>query len=250
MDFPVKVHHSFNRMFKVFILFFPIYLARANFLNLSQFENFTTYESHEVNIEDYPYQVAVIRNGMFTCGGSIIDKNWILTASHCVKYLTFVNDEEFHKNALNDLIQIRAGSNRHDKGGVLLNVSEVHPHPDYDTTTSDFDFALLKLDNPLTFNDKIKAIPLSDERFFKAENVVFEMSGWGSIVKKPVVPSYYLRATKIGFIPQDICREIYENIHKMHPKDRRKTLRGITYRMICAGLKRNGACNGDSGNCH
>lgn len=38
---------------------------------------------HDVSIEDYPYQVALLNNGYFICGGSILNEYFVLTAEHC-----------------------------------------------------------------------------------------------------------------------------------------------------------------------
>lgn len=35
-------------------------------------------------IEKYPFQVALLHKNSFICGGTIISKNIIITAAHCV----------------------------------------------------------------------------------------------------------------------------------------------------------------------
>lgn len=32
----------------------------------------------------FPHQIALYGNGLFRCGGSIFNENWIITAAHCV----------------------------------------------------------------------------------------------------------------------------------------------------------------------
>lgn len=42
---------------------------------------------YEIDIEEAPWQVSMLVNGIHHCGGSIIDPKgfWILTAAHCTK---------------------------------------------------------------------------------------------------------------------------------------------------------------------
>lgn len=76
-------------------------------------------------VSSAPWAAAVFSNGSFTCSGSVIASQWVLTARHCV----------------NGSMSVRIGSVYRSSGGVTRTVS---------ATYSRYDLALMRLSSPVT----------------------------------------------------------------------------------------------------
>jgi len=71
---------------------------------------------------EFPFAAALIRGRFVFCGGSIINKRYILTAAHCVED---IQNRNMH------IYRVRVGSNHRFYGGQLLNFEKIIIHPKY-----------------------------------------------------------------------------------------------------------------------
>ncbi|MDI6102852.1 trypsin-like serine protease [Actinoplanes sp. NEAU-A12] len=95
-----------------------------------------------------PWAAAVLSNGSFTCSGTIISANYVLTARHCVS----------------GAMSVRVGSVNRTSGGVTRTVS---------SSASRYDLALLRLSSPVNTT----YMPLSSA--YPPVNSTNSIYGWG-----------------------------------------------------------------------
>jgi len=135
--------------------------------------------TQEASEDRYSYAVSLLKvvdgNGYHFCGGSLIAKDVILTAGHCV--------EDIDKNV--DVVVALVG--RHEFGDsdgevVQVNFEMSISHPFYNNLFADefeYDFALLYLAVPTNAN--VKIVKLNQEvRFPKGFSTAYAL-GWGSV---------------------------------------------------------------------
>ncbi|XP_072490936.1 serine protease 55 isoform X2 [Notamacropus eugenii] len=166
-----------------------------------------------------PWQVGIYFNDTFLCGGSILDKFWILTASHC-----FMSDNT--KN-----LEIHMSLEEFDSKMVeKRNVSKLILHPNFNHLFMDHDIALMLLNSPIEFD--MQKIPICLKKNILNVKECW-VSGWG--FTEPVKRmDFQLQKVKLELLNQKECHK------KSHL---------LTDNMICAwdpeGKK--DSCQGDHG---
>ncbi|XP_067411474.1 kallikrein-14-like [Emydura macquarii macquarii] len=177
-------------------------------------------QSHPCAAHSQPWQAALYAPQGYSCGGTLISPEWVLTAGHCHTGLTQV-----HLGA-HDL-------RRPTQGQQLRGAVRAIRHPRYNLRTKDSDLLLLKLAPPAAINQYVRPLLLAARCVPPGRRCL--VSGWGTTTSPPVTFSNVLHCTDINTVSAAECQAAYPV--------------AVTDNMLCAGMKEGGqdSCQGDSG---
>ncbi|XP_006116926.4 trypsin-like [Pelodiscus sinensis] len=168
-----------------------------------------------------PWQAALFVGSQLSCGGTLIDKNWVITAAHCnIRCILTVRLGEHNIRKLDFTEQLRLSAK------MII-------HPKYNSASKDNDIMLIKLLTPANINRNVQPLALPTSCPAAGQDCV--VSGWGTTKSPELRFPPVLYCGNISVFSQEQCRSIYP--------------RYFTKNMFCAGLPQGGvdSCQGDSG---
>jgi len=175
-------------------------------------------------IENHPWQVAFNvtfpDQRTYLCGGSIIYKNWVLTAAHCFE-ATSKSRDGVVKSGVTNIVNY----------GEWAEITKIARHKAYNPKTHENDVALVKLKNP----PKGTSIDLIGDEQKLVPGQILEVTGWGLTEKGTT--SDTLCKTTVPYVDNETCNA-------------KESYNGQIYTgMLCAGYPKGfkDSCGGDSG---
>jgi secreted trypsin-like serine protease len=167
--------------------------------------------------------------GRFFCGGSLIDRNSVLTAAHCVQ-----GTPKWPLRVVVGRTVLSSGR------GQTLRVARISIHPRFNGFTSlTYDAAVLTLKHPVK---GIAPIRLSGpaQNPLERPGRLATIAGWGNTIKQPPRGnngSNYpdrMRVARVPIVPDATTKKAYGSVY-------------VGALMIPVGKEGKDACNGDSG---
>ncbi|XP_053662965.1 brachyurin-like [Anopheles marshallii] len=183
----------------------------------------------------FPYQIALLidfSQGTALCGGSVLTRNFILTAAHCVV-------EKASTLAMGGvaIMGVHNRTAREDsQQRIRFTSSGIRRHPQFNSTSLRNDIAIVRLDSSMSFTARIQPIRLparSDVRLFGG--YIGTVSGFGRTSDTSWSISAVLRYTTNAIMTNTECvtQWSYDTISNQN---------------LCMwGTGGRSTCNGDSG---
>ncbi|XP_064101022.1 prostasin-like [Macrobrachium nipponense] len=159
----------------------------------------------------------------FSCGGSILSRDTIISAAHCFSSYTV--------GPLSSVDAVVGVSDIFSHSASVHSVSQIKIHENFSSSTLENDIAILTLAAPLTFNAYVQPVCLgTDAMIFPKRKI--ETMGWGFDGSEGDMPD------KLQHVTLDIYNpETCKNVYSEYVQDKN----------FCTLTPGKDACIGDSG---
>lgn len=185
-----------------------------------------------VNPGQFPWEVGFRYQNRFGksnvfCRGSLLDREWILTAAHC--FVIRVNPKFKLKVILGEFDDQNVNGQE-----VVAEAVKVIRHPLHHKNTKDYNIALVKLNRPLKeYNEYMRPICLPDQSISFSGGEICTVTGFG-LENEAEKLGKKLRSIDVPILTSEECR---------------RKVRWLSDSMLCSGYTERilDTCKGDSG---
>ncbi|XP_068723499.1 chymotrypsinogen A-like [Montipora capricornis] len=171
----------------------------------------------------WPWQVSLRIKNRHICGGSLIKRDWIVTAAHCV-----------YRDSSPSAYQVVVGGHRlsgRTSVQQTFDVIKLFKHSGFTMNNLKDDIAVLQLAGYVKLSDKVNTVCLPEQH--ADLNSICYITGWG--LTSAGQPARILQQARLPLASHSECERSFpfgildQNAH------------------LCAGASGSGGCNGDSG---
>ena len=161
----------------------------------------------EAGQHQYPWMIRLVAGGY--CGGTLISKQHVLTAAHCV----------VSGGKIRPLSIFSVDLGEHDysnTSATRVSISEIIPHPKYmidddgnshKDGLSHYDIAVLKLSSPILFTQNIVPVCLPAHTMGNHAGKDGVITGWGVTESGNVSP--FLKEANVTILTNKDCNEAF-----------------------------------------
>ncbi|XP_067116910.1 transmembrane protease serine 3 isoform X2 [Osmerus mordax] len=141
-----------------------------------------------------PWMASLHHKQTPTCGAAVITHTWILTAAHCVYGFDDPGQWVVYVGLTAQPIN----------GAGSLSVKRIVYHDLYRPRRTEYDIALIRLEQPLSFNGLVKPICLPNHGEQLEEGRSCQISGWGA-TQIGGEPSVLLQSAQVQVLSSTLC---------------------------------------------